>query len=339
MSDPPPVQVPEPPTSLLRLAAALVRQKTLILGCTIAGGVIAAIISLTATPRYRADAEIALEERPTLPAVSGLAALASQFGSGAFGGTRSLQFYASVVTGRDVLTGLALDSFPDPTQSGRRRLLLDILGAPGNTPARRINSALNMLRYGAVKTTTNDRTGTLTISAESRYPDLSAQIVERLYQRLERFDFDTRRTAAGERRRFAERELAHAQAVLTATEDTLRGFLEANRGGLDMPRLRFARQRLERRIQIAEDVYTGFVRELQEARIAEVRDLPAFTLVETPVVPLERVYPLRKRMTLLGLLLGMAAGIALGVVRASGWSARLLDPVGYNQLRAAIRGH
>jgi uncharacterized protein involved in exopolysaccharide biosynthesis len=338
MSDPLMPPPPAAPDSILRLAASLYRQKMLIAGCAAIGAIIAAVFSLLAAPRYRADAQIALEEHPTLPAAGGLAALASQFGASGFGGTRSLQFYASVVTGRDVLRRMAVDTFPDPAQGGRLRPLLDILGAPGNTPERRLAAAANMLRDGVVRTTTNDRTGTLAITAESRYPELSAQIVQRLYERLERFDFETRRTAAGERRRFAERELTRAQTALAATEDTLRAFLEANRSGLDVPRLRVGRQRLERRVQTAEDVYTNFVRELQEARIAEVRDLPAFTLVETPVVPLERVYPLRKRMTLLGLLLGTGVGIALAIARASGWSARLLDPAGYAQLRDALRG-
>jgi uncharacterized protein involved in exopolysaccharide biosynthesis len=323
-------------TSLLRLAAASLRHKVFILGCGLLGAAIAAAVSLVVTPRYRSGVTIALEERQAGPATTGLAALASQFGAGSFVGTRSLQFYAEVVTGRDLLTQVALDTFPDPEHPGQSRPLLDILHVPGKTPAQRIAAAVDRLQTGAVKTTTNDRTGMISISVDLPFPALAAQVAARLHDHLEQFNTDTRRSSAGERRRFAEREFTRAQNELAGTEATLRGFLEGNRGGLDVPRLSYERQRLERRVRIAEDVFASMARELQDARIAEVRDLPVFTLVEAPEVPLQRAYPLRKRMTLLGLLLGLAFGVGVVAVRATGWSARTLDPEGYRELRSAL---
>lgn len=329
--------LPERSTSLLRLAAAALRHKIFILACGIIGAVIAAGISLIVTPRYRSSVAIALEERQSGPATTGLAALASQFGAGSFIGTRSLQFYAEVVTGRDLLAEVAVDTFPDPTHPGQSRPLLDILHVPGKTAAQRIAAAVDRLQTGAVKTTTNDRTGMITISVDLPWPALAAQVAARLHEHLERFNAETRRSSASERRRFAEREFTRAQNELAGTEGALRAFLEGNRGGLDVPRLSYERQRLERRVRIAEDVYASMARELQDAKIAEVRDLPVFTLVEAPEVPLQRSYPLRKRMTLLGLLLGLALGVGVVAVRATGWSARSLDPEGYRELRSALR--
>ena len=328
---------PERSTSLLRLAAAALRRKWFILGCGILGAIIAAGVSLVVTPRYRSTLAIALEERQSGPSTSGLAALASQFGAGSFVGTRSLQFYAEVVTGRDLLAQVAVDTFPDPEHPGQRRPLLEILHAPGKTPTQRVAAAVDRLQTGAVKTTTNDRTGMISISVDLPYPALAAQVAARLHDHLEQFNTDTRRSSASERRRFAEREFTRAQNELAGTEGALRAFLEANRGGLDVPRLSYERQRLERRVRVAEDAYSNMARELQDAKIAEVRDLPVFTLVEAPEVPLQRAYPLRKRMTLLGLLLGLAAGVSVVAVRATGWSARNLDPEGYAQLRSAFR--
>ena len=328
---------PERSTSLLRLAAAALRHKVLILGCGLIGAAVAAGMSLIVTPRYRSSVAVALEERQSGPATTGLAALASQFGAGSFIGTRSLQFYAEVVTGRDLLAQVAMDTFPDPLHPGQSRRLLDILHVPGETPAERIASAVDRLQTGAVKTATNDRTGVITISVDLPHAALAAQVASRLHDHLEQFNSETRRSSASERRRFAEREFTRAQNELAGTEGALRSFLEANRGGLDVPRLSYERQRLERRVRIAEDVYASMARELQDAKIAEVRDLPVFTLVEAPEVPLHRIYPLRKRMTLLGLLLGLAVGIGVVAVRATGWSVRSLDPDGYRQLRSALR--
>jgi uncharacterized protein involved in exopolysaccharide biosynthesis len=328
---------PERSTSLLRLAAAALRYKWFILGCGAVGAVIAAGVSLVAAPRYRSTLAIALEERQSGPSAGGLAALASQFGAGSFIGTRSLEFYAEVATGRDLLAQVAVDTFPVPEHPGQSRPLLEILHVPGKTRAQRIAAAVDGLRAGAVKTATDDRTGMITITVDLPYPALAAQVAARLHDHLEQFNADTRRSSASERRRFAEREFTRAQNELAATEGALRAFLEANRGGLDVPRLAYERQRLERRVRVAEDVYSNMARELQDAKIAEVRDLPVFTLVEAPEVPLQRAYPLRKRMTLLGLLLGLALGVGVVAVRAAGWSARDLDPEGYDELRSALR--
>jgi uncharacterized protein involved in exopolysaccharide biosynthesis len=326
-----------PETTLLRLTAAVVRRAPLIIACAVAGAIIAAAISLVVRERYQASARVALEERTMTPGAGGLAALASQFGAGALSGTRSLQFYADVVTGRDLLARLAHDSFPDPADSSVRRPLVEILDVPGDSPARRLSTAIDYLQMKAIRTATNDRTGILTITVELPHAALSAQVARRLYERLEQFNFATRRSAATERREFAEREVARTRAELASAENEMRAFLEANRAGLDVPRLQFQRERIQRRLSTVSDVYQGLVTELQEARIAEVRDLPVFTLVQTPAAPLDRVFPKRKQMTILGLLAGAALGVLWVAVRATGWSARSLDPEGYQQLRSAVR--
>jgi uncharacterized protein involved in exopolysaccharide biosynthesis len=324
-------------TTLLRLSAAVVRRAPFIALSAVVCAVAAAGLSLVVRPRYQASAKVALEERTSLPNVGGLAAIASQLGAGSLSGMRSLQFYADVLTGRDLLSQLASDSFPDPSTPGRVRSLIDILRVPGGDSARRLQNAVDRLQLHAVTASTNDRTGMITVTVELPYPALSAQVAARIYQLLERFNFATRRSAATQERQFAEREVERARGELAAAEGSLQAFLEANRAGLDVPRLTFQRDRLQRRIMIANDLYGTLVRELQEAKIAEVRDVPVFTLVQTPRIPLDRVFPRRKQMTLLGLLLGAAAATAWVMFSAAGWSARELDPAGYQELRRALR--
>ena len=334
---PPAPSAAPPETTLLRLTAAVVRRAPFIAGCAILGAVVAAAISLVVRERFQSSARVALEERTMSPSAGGLAALASQFGAGALGGTRSLQFYADVVTGRDLLGRLARDTFPDPADPAVRRTLIEILEVPGESPERRLASTIDYLQTKAVATATNDRTGILTITVQLPHAALSAQVARKLYEHLEQFNFATRRSAATERREFAEREVARTRAELANAEGEMRAFLEANRAGLDVPRLSFQRERIQRRVSTMSEVYRNLVAELQEARIAEVRDLPVFTLVQTPFVPLDRVFPKRKQMTILGLLAGAALGVLWVAAGATGWSARALDPEGYQQLRSALR--
>ncbi|HJP56424.1 MAG TPA: hypothetical protein VJ847_05270 [Gemmatimonadales bacterium] len=331
----------EPPrqTSLLRVAAAVAARWRLIALCGLLGGAVAATWALLAHPRYRATAKFALEERTLNPsAAGGLAALAGQLGAGSLGGTRSLQFYADVVVGRDVLTRVALDSFADPANRAQRRPLIDILHITGADSAHRISDAVDFLSARAVGTTTNDRTGTITLNVTLPDAQLAADVARRLYEHLEQFNFETRRSAASERRRFAERAVATSRGQLAQAEGALRAFLEANRAGVnDIPRLAFQREQLNRRIELLTDEYGRLSRELQDAQIDEVRDTPVFTLVQAPVAPVYRDFPRRTRMTITGAVLAAALAVAWAAFRAAGWSLRELDPAGYQQLRSSLR--
>src|SRR5690606_25659611 len=266
--------------SLLDLAALFGRRWKFIAAYDLAGAVVAAVWSLVATPRYRSTLKFALEEQAAPGALGGLAALTGQFSLG-LGGPRSLQFYSEVLTGRDLLERLALDSFPIPDGAAQRAPLVEILGFTGDSEPERLADAHRFLVDRAVTTTTNDRTGIITLEVTLPDPDLAAGVAQRLFERLGQFNVETRRSAATERRRFTERELAGAAERLAAAESDMRAFLESNLGGLEGPRLSYRRQQLQRRIDLLNEVYSQLARETQSARIDEVRDMPVFTLVQT----------------------------------------------------------
>jgi len=336
MTDPSAAPGPTTPgsTSLLQLTAALLSRWRLIVALGLTGAIVAAAWALLATPRYRAVGKYALEERRQPSAVGGLAALAGQLG-GALGGVRSLQFYADVLVGREILRKVALDTFPDPA-SGTRRPLIDILEIRGDTPAERETFAIERLEKAA-NTSTNDRTGTITLEVSLPDPELAAAVGRRMYDHLEEFNFETRRSAASERREFAARELVRARSELADAEAAMRSFLEANRAGLEIPRLNFQRQQHQRRIEVLNELYGRLARELQEAKVDEVRDTPVFTVVQQPEPPVYRDFPRRTRMTLAGGLMGGAAAVLWIVLAASARSARELDPAGFAALHGLRR--
>lgn len=327
-----------PSTSLLRLTAALLERWRFIVVLGIVGAVIAAVWSLLATPRFRSRARFALEEQRGLAEVGGLAALAGQLGGGTLGGMRSLQFYAEVLTGPRLLEEIALDTFAEPG-TGVRKPLVELLGIREETPALTLSSAVDFLQTDAVTTTTNERTGTIGLEVALRDPQLAADVANRLFERLEAFNSESRNSTASARRRFAEREIVRARNELTDVEGELRRFLETNRDGLNSPRLEMTREQLQRRISVLNAVYTRLATELQDARIDEVRDTPAFTLVQRPEPAPYREFPQRTRMTLIGGVFGAALAILVIAVRASGWSARAIDPAGYEALRSALGRH
>jgi uncharacterized protein involved in exopolysaccharide biosynthesis len=326
------------PITMLGLAAALLRHVRLLVLGVLLGGAIAAVWSLVARPRFSAVTVFAPGDAPASALSSGLAALGSQFGA-SFSmdeGTRSLQFYAELLQSHDLLAAIATDSFADPAAAGARRPLTTLLHQAGDTPERTLDNTINFLRDEAIDVTTNDRTGMITMSVALPSPTLAADVANQLYHRLEAFNTTMRQASARGRRRFAERELASARATLVSAEAEMRGFLERNRGGLDMPRLALERQRLQRRIDVAQIAFSQMTQELAEAKIAEARDNPTFTVVQVAAPPLDRSYPARSRMTILGAILGGCVAALLIALRATSGTARAADPQGVAELRGAL---
>ena len=317
--------------SMLQLAAEIVVHWRFIAGCALLAAIVAAAWSLWQTPSYRASGTFALEE-VTMPEGGGLALLAGQLGGLANGG-RSLQFHAQLLRGPTLLRQLAADSFADPGASEVRRPLVELLDIDGETAEERQHTAVEYLSEKSIATSIDDQSGTITFDVNLPDADLAAHVARRLFDRLVQYNLETRNSAASERLRFAERELARTRGDLLASENVLRDFLQANRGGLESPRLALRREQLQRQVTVLGDVYTQLAAEVQQARIDEVRDTPVLTLVETPTPPLHRESPRRTRMTLVGLVLGGAAGIVWVVLSGVGQRLRELDPIAFDRLR------
>lgn len=321
---------------MLQLGAEIVAGWRIIVGCALVAGVVAAAWSLIMRPVFRASATFALEEVGLPNAGGGLALLAGQLGGLANGG-RSLQFHAQLLKGPTLLRQLALDSFPDPRDPGTRRPLTELLGIEGSTEAEQLDAAVQYLSDEAIATSIDDQSGTITFDVNLPSAELAASAARRLFEHLVSYNLDTRNSAASERRRFAEQELARTREELRASENALRDFLDANRGGLESPRLSLRQQQLQRQVTVLGDVYTQLAAEVQQARIDEVRDTPVLTLVERPTVPLRRASPRRTRMTLIGLTLGATTGVVWILLRGISRRLQALDPAGAHRLRHAWR--
>ena len=334
-----PQQVGPMPVTMLGLVAALLRHIRFVLVLTLLGGGVAAAWALLAREQFASTLVFAPGDQPSSPLSSGLAALGSQFGASFTmdEGTRSLQFYAELLRSHDLLAALAADSFPDPDRPGARAPLTAILRQRGATPARTLDHTVEFLRDHAVRVTINDRTGMITMVVVLASPELAADVATRLYGRLEAFNTSMRQASAANRLTFATRELASARTALENAEGGLRAFLEQNRGGVDMPRLALERGRLQRRIDVAQIAFSQMTQEFTEATIAEARDTHTFVVIQHAVPPLERSYPLRTRLTIMGAILGGALACVIVALRVTAGSAREQDPSGFHALTAALR--
>jgi uncharacterized protein involved in exopolysaccharide biosynthesis len=299
--------------SLIALASVLVRQLRLIVALAVLGGALALTSSLL-TKRVYASKAIFLPQAPEQPA-SGLALAASQLGfqlpstNGAWGPP----MYIELLGSRVLLEPLALDTVTVAEQGHRRVPVMDLLEIEEPNKARRVELAVKQLQgmvlAGEVKTL-----GAVQMAVRTQWPSVSLQFAEKLVSGVNQFNLETRQSQAAQERRFVEARTTEAEAALRDAEDRLLSFLQRNHAITGAPELEVQRDRLQRDVNLRQQVYTALLQNREDARIREVRDTPVITVLEEPRLPLMPEARNSLYKGVLGGLLGAVLGIILALV-------------------------
>jgi uncharacterized protein involved in exopolysaccharide biosynthesis len=220
-------------------------------------------------------------------------------------------FYASLCQSRDVLQAVLMSPFADAgTNNGQLTPLLDILNVKGESLSERLFRGMKIIEP-RVRARASRRTGLVTLTVRMRDSQLSADVAARIIRLVNDFAVQRLQLRSAVERRFVQQRLQQAESELRAAEDEHLSFLQANRSFRESPLLLFEATRLERRVQVRQEVFLTLTREFEQARIAEVRDTPVLTIVDAPVPPFRRSAPQRRLMVVIGSLLFVLGAAAL----------------------------
>lgn len=296
--------------TLLSLLNILLARRRVLLACA-AGGLLAGVVlTLLRDPRYTAESSFFPKAQQTGGA--GIAGLAAQFGIDAPGSTGgdSPEFYGELVRSPTILQRAGSTTYEFDADgehmSGDMAALYDLGGSTGFERRRELTRLMNEL----VGTDVDIVTGIVTVRTSTRWPALSVAVNARLLELLSEFNLQRRQEQAAAERRFVEGRLAAAEAELTEAERTLEVFLTENRRYQSSPELSFDAGRLQRRVDLRQQVYASLAQALEEARIEEVRNTPVFTIIDQPGALVRPSHLGVPAGGVLGLLLGLIAGIA-----------------------------
>jgi uncharacterized protein involved in exopolysaccharide biosynthesis len=311
--------------------APLARRWRLLFGLPLGLAVVAALISLLLPSVYTAQTTLTPAASSSLGGLSGsalasLAGLAGQLGvSAGGGGSLSPDFIADVLKSREVLTTTLGSEFTDP-DSKTQRPLLDILGIEGKSESARISEGVRRMEK-LVKTRVDHSTGIVTLMVKALDPRLAAAIANRMRDILNSFNLERRQSQSREQARFTRERLAQAEAELRQAEAAQLRFLQRNREYTGSPLLEFEHSRLRRAVDLKQEVYTSLAKGYEEARIAEVRDTPVITTIDTAVPPDRRSSPRPVLNGVIGFLIGgvLAFGLIL-FLEQSGRPSRTSTP-------------
>ncbi len=308
-----PVRGAEDQTSVLSILAVLLQQRRAVIACVAITIVASVSFALLKTRTYTTTFSF-VPQAAQDQSRAGLASLAGQLGvaiGGAAGGTQSPQLYADVLKTRETLEPIVRDSFQVRPDAPRVRLT-DLLKVSGENQAIVVERALRALRARIGATVAIRTTGMVSVSVTTPEPAVSFEIARRLLKGVNDFNLDTRRSQAGEERRFTQARLIDARTSLREAEDALQAFLIANRQFSNSPQLEFERNRLERVVSLQQQVMTGLAQSFEESRIREVRDTPVISVIEKPV--LAAAPDARGGLVIVSI--GAALGLLFGILAA-----------------------
>jgi uncharacterized protein involved in exopolysaccharide biosynthesis len=257
---------------------------------------------------YRSGATLTIETGQTIPGAGSVLGLASQLGLSAGASSSSPQFYADLLSSRVLLERvlsarypLGSDGSPETLEAYWNR------GRP--TDARSHWKALDRLN-AHFSASANPRTGLITLTLEGPSREVVRLMADTTLAAMNDLVVTIRRRHASEERRFLEERWKALHDSLIAHEDVLRQFYERNRQ-VTSPQLQFEEVRLKREVELVQAVYAQISTQLEQARIQEVRDTPAISVIDPPVEPVRRSSPRLSLLILTGAVLGAALATIL----------------------------
>lgn len=298
--------------SLLLLATSLLRRRWQIAGCIVAGAVLSGLTVMGVPRVYRASASIIPQGADA--SRSGLATLAGQFGVSIPTGNpaSSPEFYAKLLQSRVLLLPIIRDTLNVRELGGKRMSFLELLEGAGPRTEVREEAALKDLQ-GMISIAPPKNTGIMEFSAKTKWRSVSLAIVGELVKGLNDYNERMRQSQATAERTFVEGRLAQANSELRVSEGRLENFRRANREIGSSAELLLERDRIQRDVDLRQQVFTSLMQAYEEARIREFRDTPAITVFEPPWAPTLPESRGRLKRVMFGIIVGTFFGALLAL--------------------------
>jgi uncharacterized protein involved in exopolysaccharide biosynthesis len=309
----------------------------LVIGLPVGLGVLAVVFAAL-TRQYEATARFAPESSET--GLRGLGTLAAQFGLplNFSGESESVDFYDRLIRSRDLLLELAKSRFRVAWEPGSQDTLegtlFELYRISGETEWER-NHAMTRRLANDIKVGTDRAANMVVVRVRTPWPLLAEAVADRVVELVNDFNLRKRQTRGAAERRFVEERLEEARRELREAEAALEAFQMRNRRYTDSPELVLEHRRLERQVDLRQQVYTSLAQAYEQARISEVRNTPVISLIESAAGSARPT----GRLAAAGVF-GAALGgvLAIGYVLLAAYLSeeRARDPAAYGYVRSRL---
>jgi uncharacterized protein involved in exopolysaccharide biosynthesis len=289
---------PNPLHVIVRQISTHFRQLILVpLGVGVLGVILAFVLPRT----YRAESVFAPAEDLSSALSGPLQDLAQQFGMVTPGGGYSIYYFAQVIQTREVLEIVAADTLEAPPDI--RKAVLDELRhgqllpqflhrlfEAGESDAVRLDRGIRSMRK-VLDVRTDDQSNLVTLRVTASTPPLAEALANSILRALNTVITKSVQRGGSSERRFAESQVQQSASVLRTAEEAYRDFLQSNRTIAESPKLQFEDSQLRRRVQMAQELYIALTNQFEAAKLREVRNTPAISIVQLPRAELRKASP------------------------------------------------
>lgn len=291
----------------------------------ILAGLLMALGSLFLPNYYRSEARFLPAESKGLGNLGGLASAAAAFGVTVPTGEGGDANFVDILNSRSLRQHLLQTEFQYHIRSwrfGPERLVRHKLSeyVDEANPSRALKKLSEII--SASKDT---KSRVITLSAETKSPELSQQLVQQAGAYLEAFLKEQGRTRGGAKAAFAEARLREARGEMDEAEDAWRRFLQANRNyqSIADPAVRLKGARLENELRLRQQLVTTLALNREQALLEEKNDIPVLNIMDPADLPTEKSKPSR---AVLVVLVTLVVALASWVWLNRDWvRARMLD--------------
>lgn len=154
-------------------------------------------------------------------------------------------------------------------------------------------NAYKLLTEEKLSTDIDRLTKILSISVTMPEAQLAADVANKIAESLDLYIRTQRKSFATEQIYYLEKRIKEVSDSLTSAEDALKKFREQNRIVSQSPALLLEQGRLMRNVEILQTVYIELNKQMELAKIEQIRDAPVLNIKEYAKNPVQKAGPKR----------------------------------------------
>lgn len=246
-----------------------------------------------------------------LSQLSGLASLAGV----KVGDSAPTELYQNIITSETVLQEVVYSKYKTNQHSDSVNLItyFEIEGKDDNTELRRRKEFLHLyeaLLQSRIATNVDRMTKILNVTVTMPEAQLSADVANNLVKSLDLYIRTQRKSYATEQSYYIEKRTQQVKDSLNIAENKLKNFREQNRITSQSPNLLLEQGRLLRNIEILQTVFIELTKQLEIAKIDQIKDAPVLNVKEYAKNPVKKAGPRRASSLITIMLISILATFA-----------------------------
>ena len=318
--------------SFLRI---LFRHRRWLAAAVLGAGILAAVITLLIPNKYTATARLLPSGGSgKLSALAGITGLPMLDIAGGLGLSENSSELFPAILKSDLMKNIALNHVYSFTDDGHQ-FQMNLLEYFNEYNLDRARTELDAI----TSVSTEFKTGIITLSVITKYPELSAAVAQLYIDELDLFNRTRRKTRATEYEKFVSQRLVETQSELAESEIKLSRFQGINRDWAlsSDPELQMELLKLKRDLVIKGKTFGFITQQYELARSETQKNLPVVQALDEPAVPLVKSSPRRTMMVLFAMFVAGIFGVGIIFIRESlVGGARGVDRESFRNLRSDL---